>query len=72
MNEGKKDRIEDVLPELNRFKNISIVVNNAASDTFDNYNALEPQAIVDLITVNCFALAAICYKFIPYFDARIN
>jgi short-subunit dehydrogenase len=58
------------LPALNRFKNISIVVNNAGVDILGKFTSLTAQKVADLTTLNCFSLAAVCHKFIPYFEAR--
>jgi short-subunit dehydrogenase len=68
--EGKKEDIKDVLPILNGWKDISIIVNNAGIDILDTYTNLKIQKITDLLNINCFALGALNYKFIPYFEQR--
>ena len=67
-----KERVDEVLQELNSFKDISIVINNAGVDVLDKYTDLPVQKIIDLLNINCFALGAIVYKFIPYFKQRIQ
>ena len=66
--EGKKDTIADVLAELSSIQNISIVVNNAGVDVLEPFTELRTEKVIDLISINCFALAAICHKFIPIFS----
>ena len=68
VSEGKKDKFADVLSELDSLKGISIVVNNAGVDVLEPFTDLNTEKIIDLISINCFALAAICHKFIPLFS----
>ena len=70
--EGKKDKFADVLSELDSLKGISIVVNNAGVDVLEPFTDLSTEKIIDLISINCFALAAICHKFIPLFSERLR
>ena len=72
VSEGKKDKFADVLSELDSLKGISIVVNNAGVDVLEPFTDLSTEKIIDLISINCFALAAICHKFIPLFSERLR
>jgi short-subunit dehydrogenase len=68
--EGEKDDEKNFLPELDRFKNISIVVNNAGVTSLNKYTDIKPSYLLDLLNINCFALAALCHRFIPQFEKR--
>lgn len=72
VSEGKKDKIADVLSQLGSLEGISIVVNNAGVDVLEPFTTIETEKIIDLISINCFALAAICHKFIPVFSERLR
>jgi short-subunit dehydrogenase len=39
-------------------------------DILDKFTNLSTQKVIDLVNLNCFAVTAICYKFIPYFEKR--
>lgn len=47
------------------------MVNNAGVDVLENFIDLPTEKIIDLISINCFALAAICHKFIPILCERV-
>lgn len=60
----------EILPQLDQFKNISIIVNNAGTDVLEPYAGVKVSKIIDLVSINCFILAALNYKFIPIFEKR--
>jgi short-subunit dehydrogenase len=66
---GSKDKLEDVLVDLSKY-DISVVVNNAGVDILDQYLDLSIETITNLIQINCFALAAINYIFLPRHQQR--
>lgn len=68
--EGRKEKEEELLPQVASFKNISIVVNNAGVDVLDNFTNLPPSKIIELLNLNCNALAALNHRFIPIFEER--
>lgn len=68
--EGRKEKAEDLLPQLLSFKDISIVVNNAGVDVLDNFTNLAPSTLIELLNLNCNALAALNHRFIQIFEER--
>jgi len=52
--------------------NISIVVNNAGVDVLGEYLSLSLQSIINLIHINCFAVAALNYFAIEHFTKRLS
>lgn len=39
-------------------------------ESLEKFTNLNTQKLFDLVNLNCFAVTAICYKFIPYFEKR--
>lgn len=68
--EGRKERAEDLLPQLAAFRDISMLVNNAGADVLDSFTNLAPSALLELLQLNCCALAALTHRFIPLFEER--
>lgn len=68
--EGRKEKAEELLPQLLAFRDISILVNNAGVDVLDNFTNLAPATLIDLLNLNCNALAALTHRFIPLFEER--
>lgn len=70
--EGRKEKAEDLLPQLAAFRDISVVVNNAGVDVLDSFTNLAPSALLDLLYLNCCVLAALNHRFIPLFEERFK